>query len=43
MFFPDITCTVQESMQINSNIGVYDLVTADFVLVLTAIKPPKHL
>lgn len=38
MLFPDISCTISESMERNQTYGVYDLVDVDFMQILTIVK-----
>lgn len=43
MLFPDITCTVQNSLQKNMQYGVYELAEVDYVRVVTVYKKTKQL
>ncbi|WP_425805166.1 nitrogen regulation protein NR(II) [Desulfitobacterium sp. Sab5] len=38
MLFPDITCTLTDSLKKNMKYGIYDLVEADFIEIVTVYK-----
>ena len=38
VLFPDVTCVVPDSLAKNVNYGIYDLVEADLVIVLTLLR-----